>query len=127
MEVTEKWGHRADALVACLMAFCALAVAIYGITYTCQSFLVRPYLLVFVSLQLLWFGWIFHSLVMRAQRGHFAPAAWHVAIALPMATLCLLSVMVCSPQHEKTYFSPVLSERLLEQILLSLRWWMGLC
>jgi hypothetical protein len=123
MDVPEKWGHRADATVACLMAACALVVAIYGVTYTYQSCVLRPYLLIFLCLELLWFGWIIHSLVMLARSGHFSPAAWHVAIAIPMASMGILSLLIWVPNSEPTFHSQLISERLIEHILLSLRWW----
>lgn len=127
MEVPEKWGHRADALVAYLMAICALAVTIYGASIACQSCTVLPYLFLFLSMVSLWLGWIVHSLVMRENRGYFSPAAWHVAVATPLATLSLLSLLVRGPHLEMTFFSPMLSDRLIMHILLSLQWWLHQC
>jgi hypothetical protein len=127
MEVSEKWGHRADSLVACLMAGCALAVAIYGIAHTCYSYVVLPYLWIFFSLEMVWLAWIIRSLVILARDGHFSPAAGHVAMALPLATLSILSILVTVPSRQAALLSPMMSDRLFEHLLRALHWWIEQC
>jgi hypothetical protein len=124
MDVPEQWGHRADAVVACLMASCALALTMCGlfVTYRCQQ--VMPFLLLFFVAEIAWWAWIAHSLWNRWHAGHFSAAAWHVAIALPMAALMLTSVLTQAPQMRNCQCSPWLADRLTQQMILSLEWWL---
>jgi hypothetical protein len=124
MDVPEQWGHRADAVVACLMGACALALTMCGlwVTYRCQQ--VMPFLLLFFVAEIAWWAWITHSLWNRWHAGRFSAAAWHVAIALPMACVVLTSVLTQAPQSQVCQCSPWLADRLTQQMILSLEWWL---
>lgn len=124
MDVPEQWGHRADAVVACLMASCALALSMCGlvVTYRCQQ--VMPFLLLFFVAEITWWAWIAHSLWDRWQAGCFSSAARHVAIALPMAGLLLASVLIQASPVQNSPCSPLPADRLTQQMILSVEWWL---
>ncbi len=120
----EQWGHRADALVACLMASCALALTLSGlwITYRCEQ--VMPFLLLFFVAAIAWWAWISHSLWNRWHAGRFYNAAWHVAIALPMSALLLASILTQAPSAQIGPRSPWPIDRLVQHLISSVEWWL---
>ncbi len=122
MDIPESWGNRADAVVACLMAACALALALCGLATTYQCPYVMPYVLLFFGVELLWWMWIAYSLLSLQRDGHFSHAAWHVAIAIPLACLGFLS-LICVTTSQCSHQSPLLSGRIFEKIFFSLQWW----
>jgi hypothetical protein len=123
MDLLEKWGRRADALVACLTAACAVALAVIGLRSIALSEYLMPFLPMFLFLELMWAAWIFHSLIHVLRDGHFAHAAWHVAVALPLAFMGTLSLS-CLPQYTYIYQSPFLFDRIIQHLALSLHWWL---
>lgn len=122
MDLLEKWGHRADAVVACLTAACALALGLYGMMYMVRCQYVMPFVLLFFLLELVWWLWICRSLLGLMREGYFTHAAWHVAVALPLTVFCTLSLS-CMPHQSCSHLSPFLTDRILQHIAWSLHWW----
>lgn len=123
MNISESWGYRADACVACLMGALAFALGICGCVAAYHSKCVMPYLALFPVVEMIWWTWIGHTLWLRWKHGHFSHAAWHVAIALPLALLTVVSCLSYAPHLPVSAMSPFWPERLFQQVFLSLVWW----
>lgn len=122
MNIPESWGYRADAVVACLMASFALALGLCGCLVAQFCDCVMPYLALFPVAEMVWWTWIGHSFWQRWHHGHFSHAAWHIAIALPLALLCVVSCLVTAPHMPVAAASPLGTDRLFQKVFLSLVW-----
>lgn len=123
MEIPESWGHRADALVACLMGGFALSLTICGLFVICRNCAIMPFAIIFLLAAISWWAWIGYSLWQRWNHGHFLHAAWHVVVALPLSTITLLSTICVAPAKIVAVPSPWGFDRLFQQIFHSLLWW----
>ncbi|MFM2171439.1 MAG: hypothetical protein RI957_1668 [Verrucomicrobiota bacterium] len=123
MNIPESWGQRADALVASLMGACALSLTIFGLYEAYRTVDVMPFATIFILAEIGWWAWISHSFWQRWHCGHFLHAAWHVAVALPLALLSILGIISVAPATAMTPPSCAVSDRLFEHLLRSLIWW----
>ena len=123
MNIPESWGHKADAVVACLSAAVALALFLAGFALVHVSTRVMPYIALFPLVEMAWWAWIAHTLWRRWNDGCYPHAAWHIAIAVPLASLSIVSCLTHAPLSPISAISPLWTDRLYQQVLCSLLWW----